>query len=215
MPQLPLKNLFLNSLLVILVASCAPTSNYKLTGSSLITENQVKPIINTNKALLYKAKLDLYRQHYSGLLLLKQTDANTSHLTFVTEIGMKMFDFEIKNDRFNLVYVFEPLNKPKLIQLLEADMKLILLQHLLKKEASIYKQKDQLIFKVKDGHRYYYELNPGKKTVKKIKVKGHILTKEKVLYNYNDSLDAEHIQLKHKGLIRLKIELTRLNKSLN
>lgn len=215
MSQSLLKNLFLNSLLVILVASCAPTSNYKLTGSSFITENQVKPIINTNKALLYKAKLDLYRKHYSGLLLLKQTDSNTSHLTFVTEIGMKMFDFEIKDERFNLVYIFEPLNKPKLIQLLEADMKLILLQHLHKQKAFVYEKKDQRIFKVKEGLRYYYELNPGTKTVKKIKVKGHIFTKEKVLYDYNDSLDAEHIQLKHKGLIRLKIELTRLTKSLN
>lgn len=215
MPPSLLKNLFLNSVFVILVASCAPTSSYKLTGSSLITENQVKPIINTNKALLYKAKLDLYRQHYSGLLLLKQTDSNMSHLTFVTEIGMKMFDFEITDDRFNLVYIFEPLNKPKVIQLLEADMKLILLQHLLKKEASIYEKKDQRIFKVKEGHRYYYELHPGTKTVKKITVKGRFFTKEKVMYDYNDSLDAEHIQLKHKGLIRLKIELTRLNKSLN
>ena len=215
MPPSLLKNLFLNSVLVILVASCAPTSSYKLTGTSIITETQVKPIINTNKALLYKAKLDLYRQHYSGLLLLKQTDSNTSHLTFVTEIGMKMFDFEITDGRFNLVYIFEPLNKPKLIQLLEADMKLILLQHLLKKEAAVYEKKDQRIFKVKEGLRYYYELNPGKKTVKKIRVKGPVFTKENVLYNYNDSLDAEHVLLKHKGLFRLKIELTRLNKSLN
>lgn len=150
MPPSLLKNLFLSSVLVILVASCAPTSSYKLTGSSLITENQVKPIINTNKALLYKTKLDLYRKHYSGLLLLKQTDSNTSHLTFVTEIGMKMFDFEITDDRFNLVYIFEPLNKPKVVQLLEADMKLILLQHLLKKEASIY-EKRSTYFQSKRG----------------------------------------------------------------
>lgn len=215
MPQSRPINLFLSSLFVILVSSCAPTSSYKLTGTSIITETQVHPIVNSTKALLYKAKLDLYKQHYSGLILLKQTDLNTSHLTFVTEIGMKMFDFEIKKDSFNLVYIFEPLNKPKLIQLLEADMRLILLHHLLKKEASVYEKKDRRIYKVKDGFRYYYELNQGANTVRNIRVKGRIFTKENVLYNYNDSLDAEHILLKHKGLIRLKIELTRLDKSLN
>jgi hypothetical protein len=205
-----LKNLFLSSCVAALLVSCAPTSGYKLTGSGVITESQVRPIVNKNNSLLYKARIKLFNKRYSGLILLKQTDATTQHLTFVTEIGMKMFDFEIRDNTFKLIYVFEPLNKPKIIKLLESDMKLVLLQHLLNKEAKLYEKKNHKIYKIKDGYTYYYKLNPGTNTVKNSIVKGALFKKEKVDYLYNGSLDAQNIKLKHKGLVRLKIELNKL-----
>ncbi|MEO6303965.1 MAG: hypothetical protein ABIP51_12415, partial [Bacteroidia bacterium] len=180
---------------------------------SVVTESEVRPIVNRNNSLLYKAKINLFNRYYSGLIILKQTDAATSHLTFVTEIGMKMFDFEIQNNNFKLTYVFEPLNKPKIIKLLESDMKLILLQHLLNKQAAVYEKKNEKIYKIKEDLKYYYKTNTGTKTVEKIAVKGSIFTKEKVNYLYNDSLNAKQIKLKHKGLIRLRIELNNLNKT--
>jgi hypothetical protein len=195
--------------------SCSPTSGYKLKGSSVITEAQVKPIVNKNSSSLYKAKINVYNRYYSGLILLKQTSANTSHLTFVTEIGMKLFDFEIQNTNLKLVYIFEPLNKPKVIRLLEADMKLILLQHLLTKEAKIYEKKNKFVYKIKDDKLNYYFISARSGVVQEIKVKGTLFTKENVQYTYDDSLSAKHIKLKHKGFIRLKIELNKLNKTLN
>lgn len=123
-----------------------------------------------------------------------------------------MFDYEIQNTNFKLVYVFEPLNKPRILQLLKADMKLILLQHLLAREAQLFEKNDNRIYKIKDGYRYYYMLNPGNNSVKKTRVRGQVFTKEKVDYLYSDSLTASHIQLKHKGLIRLRMELTQITK---
>ena len=91
-------------------------------------------------------------------------------------------------------------------------MKLILLQQLLTKEAQLFEKNNNRIYKIKDGYRYYYILNPESNTIKKTRVRGQVFTKEKVDYLYSDSLTASHIQLKHKGLIRLKMELTQITK---
>src|SRR4051812_45456475 len=109
MRRLLQKNLYLNSFLFLIVISCSPLRGYKLVDKTQVTETNVKPIVNKNNSLLYKTKINVFNKYYSGLILLKQTDASTSHLTFVTEIGMKMFDFEIRAGQFKLTYVFEPL----------------------------------------------------------------------------------------------------------
>jgi hypothetical protein len=206
-------NLLLSSIPVLLCLACSPLSGYKYLKTGRISEQELRPVIDKDKAQLFKAKIDLYNQHFSGLILLKQLNQEVSHLTFVTEIGMKMFDFEVKDSVFRLVYVFEPLNKPRIIQLLQEDMKLLLMQHLSDKEASIYERKDQKIFKVKEDFRYYYKLKPGSALIDQIIKKGSLFRKVNVRYSYNDSLQIRTIRLKHKGLVRLKIELTQLTKA--
>lgn len=217
MLRLPLKNLFLSSLLLLVFASCSPTHGYRLGGREVVTNAQVKPIINADSSLLYKAKITLYNKYYTGLILLKQMDASTSHLVFVTELGMKMFDFQIQNNELKLMYVFEPLNKPEILNLLEYDMKLIFLQHLLNKEAAIYDRPDKntRIYKIENEKlKNYYITNTSTKTVTKAIVKGALKVKEKVEYIYDTNQKASQIKLKHKGLIRLRIELTAISKNI-
>lgn len=217
MRQLLLKNLFLSSLFITLIISCSPTHNYTLKRTELVTESDIHSIINKDNSLLYKAKINLYNRYYSGLIVLKQTSPGTSHLVFITELGMKMFDFEIRNNQFKLIYVFEPLNKPNVLSLLENDLKLILLQNLLNKEAEIFERnnQDKRIYKTTNNKlKNYYFINTNTKTVKRTIVKGKVFIKEKVEYIYNDSLIAKQIKLKHKGIIRLKIELNNLSTKL-
>ena len=217
MRQSLLKYLCLSSLFFGLAASCSPTHGYKLSRVEKVSSAHVKTIINKDKSLLYKAKIDLYNKYYSGLIVLKQTDSSTSHLVFITELGMKMFDFEIRHNQFKLIYVFEPLNKPNVLKLLESDMKLILLQNLLNIEANVFEKKDKknCIYQITDKKfRNYYFINTGTGTVDKAIVKGPLFMKEKVDYVYDDSLNAKQIILKHKGIIRLRIELTNISTKL-
>lgn len=212
MRLLLLRNLLLSSLVLLVAAACSPTLGYKSMGKVKVSERLVKPIISREKSLLYKAKIKVYNKRYSGLILLKQVDPETAHLTFVTEIGMKVFDFEIRDTSFKLTYIFEPLNKPRIIQLLSNDMKLILLQDLLDKEAKLYEKQNKNIYKTGEKSRTFY-LTDNKPRVDKSIVKGVLFTKEKVTYLYNDSLEANQINLKHKGLVRVKIELNRVSGS--
>ncbi len=217
MRQFLQKYLCLSSLFIILFVSCSPTHGYKLSRVETVTNDLVKTIINKDKALLFKAKINLFNKYYSGLIVLKQTDSITSHLVFITELGMKMFDFEIRNNQFKLIYVFEPLDKPKILNLLESDMQLILLQNLLNKEATVFETKNQtkrIYQTINNKLKNYYFINTSTKTVEKTIVKGKIFSKEKVNYFYNDSLNAKQIILKHKGIIRLKIELNNISTKL-
>ncbi len=208
-----MKNLCLSSLFIAFLFGCSPTQGYKLSRVEIVTSTHVRAIINKDNSLLYKAKINLYNKYYGGLIVLKQIDPSTAHLVFVTELGMKMFDFEIKNNEFKLVYVFEPLNQPKILKILESDMKLILLQSLINKEARIYEKENECIYVVPNGnYKNYYFVNKTSKTVGKAIVKGNLFSKEKVNYIYNDSLNAQQIKLKHKGLIHLKIELNNISK---
>ncbi len=216
MRQLLLKYFCLSSLFVTIV-SCSPTQNYSLRKKGFVAESDIHSIVNRDNSLLYKAEITLYNRYYSGLIVLKQTDSITSHLVFITELGMKMFDFEIRNNQFKLIYVFEPLNKPEVLDLLESDMKLILLQNLINTEANIFEQENKTgyIYQTAKGNlKYYYFVNAGTKTVEKIIVRGNLGWKEKVNYLYNENLNAKQILLKHKGFIRLRIELTSIDRKL-
>lgn len=204
MLPLTLKNLCLSSF-ILLVAACSPTFSYQKKGGKVVTNSEVNPIVQ-DSALLFKAKIKLYNKYYSGLIFLKQTDSVSSHLVFVTELGMKMFDYEIQNNQFKLVYVFEPLNKPRILNLLESDFKLMLLQDLLNHEAEIF-EKNGSIYKI---DKSYYYANKSSKNIEKINVKNGLLSGIKVKYSNSDSIAAENIQLKHKGFINLSIELTKI-----
>lgn len=209
------KNLFLSSLLVILFTSCAPTFKYHFKGVELANSTTVKPVVQPNEALLYKAQIKLYSNYFSGLILLKQTTQDTAHLVFVTELGMQMFDFEIVNNQLSLKYVFEPLNKPKILTLLAHDMKLILLQYLYDKESKIYENRDKssLIYANKhDKKEHYYFVSATTKRIIKSIVKGSIFVKQEVNYTYDNEQKLGKIELKHKGFIRLKIILNRIDK---
>lgn len=212
MRLLHLRNLLLSSLVLLFASSCSPTLGYKSTGKVKVDEKQVRPIISKETSLLYKARIKVYNKRYSGLVLLKQVDSETAHLTFVTEIGMKIFDFEIKDTSFKLIYIFEPLNKPRIIKLLRNDMKLILMHNLLDKDAKLYENSPKKIYKTNNGLRTFY-LSTRPQLIEKSLVKGALFTKEKVTYLYNDSLEANQIKLKHKGLVRVKIELNRVTGS--
>ncbi|MFY9310722.1 MAG: hypothetical protein WAQ28_16875 [Bacteroidia bacterium] len=216
MAPLQLRNLCLNSLLLLLLfTACSPTQGYKLSKREVVSSAQVKSIINADSSRLYKAGISLYSKYYSGLILLKQTDATTSHLVFVTELGMKMFDFQIRDNEMKLIYVFEPLNKPELLNLLENDMKLICLQHLLNKEVDVYEKagENSRIYKLQNKkQRHFYVTDAPSRTVSRVLVKGSMRVKENVEYSYDSNGNASHIKLKHKGFIRLKIELTAITK---
>ena len=207
-----LKSLHLSSLALLLVA-CSPTfSRLKVTektGEKMVTIQDVNPIVQ-DSSLLFTASIKLYTKYYSGLIFLKRTDSVTSHLVFVTELGMKMFDYQIQNNQFKLDYVFEPLNQPRILNLLESDFKLMLLQNLYNSIALEYQKENTTIYQI---DKSYYTVHTNTKNIQKIKVKRNPFSGLKIKYFNCDTLAAQKIVLKHKGFIALKMELNKIQKS--
>ena len=207
-----LKNLYLSSLLILLT-SCAIPLKYKLVEQRKITTADAKPLVSSEVSMLYKTQIFLFNKYYTGMLLHKQTDSITSHLVFVTELGMKMFDIELKNDSLKMVYCFTPMNTPKITTLLENDMGLILLYQLLNKTGKIYvnkKEEKKLYVTNENGKKYFYYTQENSNRIGKSLVKGELFTKQKTVYKFGSDNLPESVSLKHKGLLRLKIKLNRI-----
>jgi hypothetical protein len=197
----------------MLLISCAVPLKYKLIDQRKILPGEVQPLVSVENLMLYKIQIFLFNKYYTGLLLHKQTDSVTSHLVFVTEVGLKMFDIEIKKDSLKMVYCFGPMNQPKITKLLENDMSVILLYQLLNKQAKVYlneKKGDAICFTKENGRRYVYYSKVNSNRVLRSVVKGKLFTKQKTVYKYGADNLPESVSLKHKGLLRLKIELNRI-----
>ncbi len=116
MHQLPKPYLLLSSILLVILVSCR-ISKFKHTSGDrvFITKELITPILSSSQPLKFKATIDVLKNHLTGILIVKQTDSISTHFIFVSELGMKMFDFLYRENRMEVAYVFEPLNKPKLI----------------------------------------------------------------------------------------------------
>lgn len=212
MNRLPVKNLFLlSSCLLLLFIGCSPVSGYKLKETQVVTHKQVHTMDEVDIAQMYKTKITVYNKYYTGFITLKQTEPNVSRLVFTTELGMTMFDFKIQNNNVEAVYVFEPLNKPEIKKVLADDFKLILLQHLINNKAEVYEKKgvNHLIYKSRNNkYKNYYKLDTTEQTVTETIVKKFCSVKQQVNYEYDLAKRVKHLVLKHKGLLRLQIEMT-------
>jgi hypothetical protein len=206
-----LKHLFLSSLLPAFLTGCLPTRGYKSAGQLGATDVKVSGILKDHTASIYKTNIRVLRKDYSGLLIFKHTDSVTTRISFVTEVGMKMFEYEIKNHQPKLTYVFAPLNKQKILKLLEKDLQLILLEDLSGHDAQIFKKDSSKIYKVETGpfRRYYF--SDQKNKIEKVVERKRICKTTFVTYMFGDSLRPQQILLKNKGLVAVKFNLQKIN----
>lgn len=178
----------------------------------VITNNAFAPVLNETKATKYKASIDVLKNHLSGILIVKQTDSISTHLIFVTEIGMKMFDFEWKNNEMKAAFVFEPLNKPALINALLSNFKSIFLLDVYNTHAAWCSNK-----KVKS---YYHLENYKHKYIIADSISG--LTSQNIFHKNRKSCfinytfapeNKTYLQIKctQFGFIKIKTELNKID----
>lgn len=73
----------------------------------------------------YNMTVDFWRKHFSGLLLIRQTEAGTYRTLFSTHFGLSLFDLEINRDRVVVHHCIESLNKKKILDLLARDFSVL------------------------------------------------------------------------------------------
>ena len=147
--------LLLSSVLFLVLVSCR-ISKYKYSHCDKIVLNnsELIPIIKDNQPLKYKATIDVLKNHLTGILIIKQIDSMNTHFVFVTELGMKMFDFVYANHTMKAEFVFDPINKPKLINALMQNFENIFLLNAVNRNACEFSTK-----KIARG----YDIIDGKK----------------------------------------------------
>jgi hypothetical protein len=204
-----LSSLFFSSCAYHKLNSCQKNSLYGKQKGIADSTVLINPFIYFDKAIKYKASIDVLNKHFTGIIVIKQTDPQTKHLVFLTELGMRMFDFEWKGDSMKPVFIFDPLNKPKLIKALTRNFETIF----------YVKWVNPNLKYIGNCHEFYniVYLGVGKKSMFLFdRLKPDI--GEQIVFNKRKkesktiySSKGEKIKLKQYGLVKFYIELDKIN----
>ena len=119
---------FLISIFCIALTSCASYSkknNFNVISS---TEAVIKNdyFSNPSKDYIYRAKINIYKNSFSGIFIVKKISENEHRVVFTTEMGSKIFDFSYIEDEFKVNFILEEMNKKILINILKQDFKVLI-----------------------------------------------------------------------------------------
>ncbi|MFO7940826.1 MAG: hypothetical protein R6U66_13850, partial [Bacteroidales bacterium] len=102
-------------------------------GFSLKTETSLAGVTEThgffssNKTMVFDADMHLYKHHFNGLLVIKQTTLNNYRIVFTPKVGPKLFDMSIDPKDRTVHYCMEAIDRKLLLKALENDFRLLLL----------------------------------------------------------------------------------------
>ena len=177
----------------------------------VITKQTFAPILNETFASKYKGSIDVLKNHLTGLVIVKQTDSASTHIIFVTEIGMKMFDFEWKNKEMKAVYVFEPINKPTLIKALLINFKQIFLLDVFNSTATYCNNKYIKSFYDLDDYKHRYIIADSLTGISTQNIFNK--NRKSCIINYNfvtENKTYSHIKCTQFGIVKIRTELNKI-----
>lgn len=83
---------------------------------------------NQPARLIFKSSLDISKEHFSGLLIVKKTNEGEYRSIFTTETGFKVFDFTIYDESYTLNYGVGPIAKKFIADRLAYTIQVMLLR---------------------------------------------------------------------------------------
>ncbi|MCK5638059.1 MAG: hypothetical protein KAH67_05065 [Flavobacteriaceae bacterium] len=201
---------FLISSLFIVLISCSSSITKGLLEQTPNKEEVINNYFSdTNKDYVYKAKIKVYKNNLSGLLIIKKINQNHHRIVFTTEFGNKIFDFEYVENSFKLNFLVEELNKKYIINTLSKDLYLLVNQNnIITKQ---FYSEDQLVYQTKSNDQdNYYFISKTKNNLNKIVMASKEKEKMTIFYNGVDNEIAKDIVMIHQN-IKMSINLTYLS----
>lgn len=212
-----MKSLLSVSLCFLLICcSCAPsiTRECRKGGTLLIEKEQLPPMVDASARLCkYNMTIDFMRKHFSGLLLVKETETGTYRTLFSTHFGLSLFDLEIGADSLIVHHCIEPLNKKKILNLFYRDFSVLFGLNIQPEiKAIVYNctnPQTDIVYKLLiPGFKGYYRMNNTGGHIREIKLGSGL---RKTTFRFlPDNSGKEAIRIRHTGL-RLSIGLDAFN----
>ncbi|MEZ4882121.1 MAG: hypothetical protein R2775_07085 [Flavobacteriaceae bacterium] len=154
---------------------------------------------------VYKAKIEVYKKNFGGILIIKKTAPESHRVVFTTEFGSKLFDFQFEGDTFTKHFVVEDLDKKFIINILKADFKLLVNEKA--KVFTVYESENQRIYKTQDAERFnFYFFDDESEKLQKIVNTSKTKEKVEVDFTTSEGKIADTIAIKHSN-IKLTIDL--------
>lgn len=212
-----MKSLLSASLCLLLACcSCAPSITRECRKGETVSaaKGQFPPMIDASSRLCkYNMTIDFMRKHFSGLLLVKETEAGTYRTLFSTHFGLSLFDLEIGSDSLTVHHCIEPLNKKKILSLFYRDFSVLFgLNIPPENKAIVYNctnPQADIVYKLSTpGFNGYYRIDGVENRMREIKLGSGL--RKTTFRSFPDSSGQETIRIRHTGL-KLSIGLDVLN----
>lgn len=206
-----LRQNLLYSLILVLAVSC---KSYQLTDAkpAATTEKTVENLyFSSSEDYVYKCQMDIYKNHVSGILIIKKISETTHRVALTSDFGNKLIDFEVSENDFRLNYVLPDLDKKIVINFLKNDF-----QQLLKKQYPVsesFENEHSKIYLSKiDNKGYYLFFSKENNLLKQI-----IYTKngkEKIDFTFDAKkhIFADSLNLQHKDF-KINIKLFQITET--
>ena len=201
-------------LILILFASCSLRTTEGLRQIPVVDYEINNPYFaDANLDYVYKAKIEVYKKNFGGILIIKKIGVRHHRIVMTTEFGSKLFDLEFDGDTFTKNFVVDELNRKFILNVLRDDFQLLLIQNAAVSAA--FESDSERVFKTKNGNRldfYFFGKQTGflDKIVKTSKSKEKVAV---VFSSFNGKV-AERITIKHFN-IQLKIDLEKFKEEEN
>jgi hypothetical protein len=199
---------------VVLLTSCA-SRRTSLSASDLRSSHFNQAVLSGSyQSVSYKAGIDVFGKHLSGILFVKQTQPNSFRIVLLSEIGLSLMDFEITPDTSRLISCQDFINKPALIKVFQNDF-----EQLVKETKTIERVRERAtrthrtVKFVGDGKMMRMALNPETLKAERVKIKHGLFSGVNYSFSYPESSFPSVIHINHVGL-PVKIELKHLNTTL-
>jgi hypothetical protein len=163
---------------------------------------------------LFNTKIDVFKNHFSGLMIVKPEPNESYRVVFITEVGLKIFDMGFLPDsQVNIHYMMDAMNRKKLIKILSNDISLVLMNGLKvrKPEMLAHTNPNHIVFRYRNGNRRNdYLLSEDSKKPYLAKQTACFTNKVKAELYGNPVSGIDSVKIKHYHL-RLSIDLYRIN----
>ena len=191
---------------ILFCSSCAPSILRECRKGEvlLLGKEQFPPMVNATARLCkYNMTIDFMRKHFSGLLLIKETEKGTYRTLFNTHFGLSLFDLEIGPRGLIVHQCIEPLNKKKILDLFYRDFQVILgLNIQSDNKVLVYncaEQQTGIVYKLFiPGFKGYYRMDRDSGCMEEIKLGSGL--RKTTFRSLPDSAGLEAIRIRHTGL---------------
>lgn len=108
---------------------------FLLIATLFMGQASAQPVIAPSKSAKYNLQIDARKSHFSGMVIARPT-ANGPRVLATSYFGPTIFDFTLA-DSLIVNSCVEPMRRPKVIQLLERDLRVIFADKNLSKQKSL------------------------------------------------------------------------------
>jgi hypothetical protein len=162
---------------------------------------------------LFSTKIDMMKNHLSGLMVIKPMTGDTYRVVFITEVGLKIFDMEFFAAKPAKVhYIIEAMDRNIVVNTLTNDIGLILMTRISGLKPNVFRDKStqKIAFRYRDnGKKYYYQVSGDEGRFYKVVHKSGMAGKVHADLYGNEVSGIDSIKISHFN-VKLSINLYRI-----